>query len=153
MRPRAVRLEIPYALLGNSSLPLVMASAYEGDGMSKPVDRSRWLGGVVSGLAAVLLILALGAAEAAEQAPASVGDADAGERLAREWCTACHYVGPGAAASDAAPAFAEIANNPAATTEGWRNWLMDPHPPMPNLALSRQEIDAIVAYLQSLKDH
>ena len=96
----------------------------------------------------MLVVLGYGAAGATEPA----GDAAAGERLAREWCASCHYVGSGAAASDAAPAFAEIANDSEATPEGWRNWLMDPHPPMPNLALSRQEIDAILAYLQSLKD-
>jgi mono/diheme cytochrome c family protein len=31
-----------------------------------------------------------------------------------------------------------------------RGWLADPHPPMPNLELSRREIEDIVAYLQSL---
>lgn len=116
--------------------------------MSKPVDRSRRSGAALSGLAVMLVVLGYGAAGATEPA----GDAAAGERLAREWCASCHYVGSGAAASDAAPAFAEIANDSEATPEGWRNWLMDPHPPMPNLALSRQEIDAILAYLQSLKD-
>jgi mono/diheme cytochrome c family protein len=31
-----------------------------------------------------------------------------------------------------------------------RAWLADPHPPMPNFNLSRQQIDDIVAYLDSL---
>lgn len=122
-------------------------SAIERDTVPKPIDASFLLKAAVSGLAALLMTL-IWTVQAAEP----VGDASAGKRLAREWCAACHYVGPGAAASDAAPAFAEIANDPAATPEGWRNWLVDPHPPMPNLSLSRQEIDAIVAYLLSLKD-
>ena len=116
--------------------------------MSQLIDLPRRRTAVLSGLAAVLLIVGCRAALATDPP----GDAAVGERLAREWCATCHYVGSGAAASDAAPAFAEIANDPAATPEGWQNWLMDPHPPMPNLGLSRQEIDAIIAYLNSLKD-
>ena len=54
-------------------------------------------------------------------------------------------------AGDAAPAFAEIANKPDATPEGWRTWLQDPHPPMPNLSLSNYEIDDLIAYISTLK--
>jgi mono/diheme cytochrome c family protein len=36
------------------------------------------------------------------------------------------------------------------TADEIRGWLADPHPPMPNLNLSRQEIDDILAYLESL---
>ena len=112
--------------------------------MSKRVGRKRWLGAVAFHAFAAMLVLGCGTAEA--------GDAAAGQKLAREWCSSCHYVGFGSAASDAAPAFAEIANDPSATPERWRNWLIDPHPPMPNFSLSRGELDAIVAYLESLKD-
>jgi len=31
-----------------------------------------------------------------------------------------------------------------------RVWLMDPHPPMPSIMLSRQQVDDIIAYLNSL---
>jgi mono/diheme cytochrome c family protein len=78
-------------------------------------------------------------------------DPEAGGRLAAEWCSNCHYTGNGGVAGDAAPAFAEIANKPNATPEGWRAWLQDPHPPMPNLSLSRTEIDDLIAYIASLK--
>jgi hypothetical protein len=36
------------------------------------------------------------------------------------------------------------------SAEEIEGWLADPHPPMPNLDLSRQEINDIMAYLQSL---
>lgn len=50
--------------------------------------------------------------------------------------------------SDAAPPFVAVARQ---NTRGWvRAWLAAPHPPMPNFNLSRQQIDDIVAYLDSL---
>ena len=112
--------------------------------MLRRVRRKRWFGALGFYAVAAMLVLGCSGAEA--------GDAATGQKLAKEWCSACHYVGSGAAASDAAPAFAEIANDPSATPERWRNWLIDPHPPMPNFSLSRGELDAIVAYLESLKE-
>ena len=78
-------------------------------------------------------------------------DAETGHRLATKWCTSCHIVAPDTAGSDAARPFPAIANDPNFTEQGIRAWLADPHPPMPNLNLSRAEVDAIVAYLQSLR--
>jgi len=78
-------------------------------------------------------------------------DADAGRRLARQWCVECHVVEPTQeSASDAAPPFESIALDPSKTPEGLRTWLADPHPPMPNLQLSTGEIEDILAYIQSL---
>lgn len=78
-------------------------------------------------------------------------DADAGLRLARQWCVECHVVEPTQeSASDAAPPFESIALDPNKTPEGLRTWLADPHPPMPNLQLSTGEIEDILAYIQSL---
>lgn len=99
---------------------------------------------------AVTFVLCALAATAAGVAEAA--DPEAGRRLAQEWCSSCHYVEGGRAASDAAPAFAEIANRPDATPEGWEAWLADPHPPMPNFSLSREETKAIIDFLQSLRD-
>ena len=87
----------------------------------------------------------------APAAPAQDVRAEAGLELARAWCSNCHLVEPGGSASDAAPAFETVANDPAKTEDGLRTWLADPHPPMPNLSLSEQEIDSIIAYLNSLK--
>jgi mono/diheme cytochrome c family protein len=72
--------------------------------------------------------------------------ADAGRRLARQWCVECHIVEPPQeSASDAAPPFESIALDPTKTPEGLRTWLADPHPPMPNPQLSRGEIEDILA--------
>jgi mono/diheme cytochrome c family protein len=78
-------------------------------------------------------------------------DPDEGLRLARQWCTSCHIVAPGTGGSDAARPFEVIANDPMVTENGLRAWLADPHPPMPNFELTRTEIDAIIAYIKSLK--
>lgn len=83
---------------------------------------------------------------------AKAADADHGRVIARQWCASCHIVEPGqTAAADSAPAFARIANDPARAPSAQRAWLSSPHPPMPNLALSRGEIDDIVAYLETLR--
>lgn len=82
---------------------------------------------------------------------ASAFDAESGHRLAARWCAKCHLIGPSDVASDAAPAFEDIANDPTRTPERLRTWLADPHPPMPDFSLSREEIDAILAYLDTLR--
>lgn len=82
---------------------------------------------------------------------ANAADADRGRAIAQQWCASCHIVAPGQAGADSAPAFASIANDPARSPGALRAWLSNPHPPMPNLALSRGEIDDIVAYLESLR--
>jgi mono/diheme cytochrome c family protein len=74
-----------------------------------------------------------------------------GHALARQWCAACHMVEPGGtAASDAAPPFAMIAQDQRLTPDQLRAWLAAPHPPMPNLSLSRDEITNLIAYIKSL---
>ena len=84
-------------------------------------------------------------------ASAASADPDEGLRLARQWCTSCHIVAPNTGGSDAAPPFETIANDPMVTEGGLRAWLADPHPPMPKFDLTRIEIDAIIAYIKSLK--
>jgi mono/diheme cytochrome c family protein len=88
---------------------------------------------------------------ASEAALAQSVEAQKGYGLAKQWCTSCHIVAPGQDGSDAAPPFEAIANRAETTSDGLRAWLANPHPPMPNLNLSRAEIDWIVAYLASLR--
>lgn len=84
-------------------------------------------------------------------APVFAGDAAAGKALAEQWCQSCHAIGVGeATASDGTPSFSEVAGDPATTEDGLRAWLFDPHPPMPDLNLSRREIDDLTAYILSL---
>jgi mono/diheme cytochrome c family protein len=83
---------------------------------------------------------------------AFAGDAAEGLRLAQKWCSPCHIVNGGQAnASDVAPPFTQIANDPDRTTEKLAAWLAAPHSPMPDLNLSQNEIDDLIAHIQSLK--
>ena len=85
-------------------------------------------------------------------APAYSGDADAGRTLARKWCASCHFVEADPNwASDSAPAFSQIANDPMKSRLSITAWLIDPHPPMPKLSLSKGEIDNLVAYIETMK--
>jgi mono/diheme cytochrome c family protein len=95
-------------------------------------------------------LLLLSTAAQAQQAQ-SRGNPDNGLKLARQWCTPCHVVEPAGRGGDAGPPFAEIANWPERTPQTLRAWLNDPHPPMPNLGLTRTEIDDIIVYLASLQ--
>ncbi|HVO15242.1 MAG TPA: cytochrome c [Alphaproteobacteria bacterium] len=101
---------------------------------------------VVRVTAAAVMVLAPAAAAAQD-----MGDPARGVMLARTWCTGCHLVEPGGRGSDAAPSFMAIANDEKRPPAALRGWLTRPHPPMPNMNLSRAEIDDIVAYLRSLK--
>jgi mono/diheme cytochrome c family protein len=85
-------------------------------------------------------------------APAHSGDPEAGRVLARAWCAQCHVVEASQTqASDIAPPFAQVANDPAKSRAGIELWLADPHPPMPKLSLTRQQIDDLTTYIESLK--
>jgi cytochrome c len=91
------------------------------------------------------------AAAAVPNCAVAAGDAASGLALAQTWCTGCHIVEPAAAGGDSAPPFAAIANRSNLAPGALRAWLTDPHPPMPNLELSRQQIDDIASYLDSLR--
>jgi mono/diheme cytochrome c family protein len=80
----------------------------------------------------------------------AAGDARSGRQLAQQWCSSCHIVGPSTQGPDTAPPFQAIARRHP-PNDGWvRSWLSTSHPPMPNFNLGRQQIDDIVAYLESL---
>lgn len=82
---------------------------------------------------------------------ARAGDAKIGEILATHWCGNCHQVGSRMPAQDAVPPLREVASRPYATGPWLTGWLTDPHPPMPKLDLTRQEIDDLVSYLLTLR--
>ena len=84
--------------------------------------------------------------------PAFGADPDNGERLARRWCSPCHVVasnqrGP----TSEAPPFATIANRPDFDAAKIAFFLLDPHPKMPNMGLSRTEAADLAAYIATLK--
>jgi mono/diheme cytochrome c family protein len=80
-------------------------------------------------------------------------DAAEGRKLALQWCAQCHLVADSQSRApvDGVPSFVALANDPAMTDAGIRAFLASPHPPMPNIALSRQQTDEIVAYILSLR--
>jgi cytochrome c len=94
-------------------------------------------------IAGVLATFALPAA-------AATGNADAGRQLVLRSCTSCHATNTTTAATDGAPPLSFVARDNKQNPAWIRGWLMDPHPPMPGIMLSRQQIDDIVAYLNSL---
>jgi mono/diheme cytochrome c family protein len=79
-------------------------------------------------------------------APAlAAGDPVEGRAIAQRWCVSCH------GASDAVPPLESAVNRSGRTTDTLHAWLTDPHPPMPDLSLSRVDIDDLVAYLATLQ--
>ncbi len=98
---------------------------------------------VLSGLA-----LVLGAASSVNAAE----NAAAGKALAERWCASCHLVSPDQkSATTEAPPFTTIAKRPEEQIEALDTFLTAPHPPMPPVSLTRQEIRDVVAYIKSLK--
>ncbi len=85
--------------------------------------------------------------------PVSQAEADVeqGRIVAERWCASCHLVSPGQdMAADQATTFMQIAAREDLTAERLRTFLQAPHPPMPDLQLTRNEINALVSYIESL---
>jgi mono/diheme cytochrome c family protein len=93
---------------------------------------------------------------AAGQLPAASaqgwGDAAAGREIADRWCAACHLVAPDQQQASAdVPSFMEIARAVEGDFAVLEGFLIDPHPPMPDMSLTRQEIRDIIAYFGTLE--
>ncbi|MBC01126.1 MAG: cytochrome C552 [Rhodobacteraceae bacterium] len=83
--------------------------------------------------------------------PVRAGDAAAGLEIARTWCAACHIVDETQQSGSAAvPTFAEIAGRPDFDEKTLGEFLADPHPKMPDMSLTRGEIDNLGAYIAQL---
>jgi mono/diheme cytochrome c family protein len=95
-------------------------------------------------------ILALLTAALAQD-PAHAADPANGKRVAERWCASCHLVSPDQRQASAdAPAFAVIGRQPDFDAGRLALFLLAPHPPMPNMALTRDEAAEIAAYIRSL---
>ena len=96
--------------------------------------------------------LAMAAGVALAQ-PVGDGDAAQGRQTAERLCTSCHVSDSSSSATVPAgvPTLRTIANKPDQTAERIAGMLIDPHPPMPNTRVTREEINDLVAYLQSLR--
>jgi mono/diheme cytochrome c family protein len=97
--------------------------------------------------ASALLCLMLTSAAAH---PAGADDSK-GSQLARQWCASCHVTGGGPAGNvqQGPPSFPTIAR--ARTADQLRAFLSHPHGAMPDLSLTRAEIDNLVGYIQTLR--
>ncbi len=73
--------------------------------------------------------------------------------VARTWCARCHVVEAGQKthALDAAPPFADVARDPKMTPARLRGFLGNPHGRMPTEPLSRDDLAALIAYIESLR--
>jgi mono/diheme cytochrome c family protein len=91
------------------------------------------------------------------QAPTGEGDPQKGREIAGAWCAACHLVEANPArAADTAATFPAIAARPTVTADGLRAFLSGQHSGaaqgrMPNLSLSRNDVENLVAYMLSLR--
>ena len=82
--------------------------------------------------------------------PAFANDATNGQRIAERWCASCHVVKSGQAMASAdVPPFTAVAAkySDVATLTAF---LSAPYPRMPAMALSREEISDLVAYIRTL---
>ncbi|QGM97162.1 c-type cytochrome [Methylocystis parvus] len=96
------------------------------------------------------ILLGLAAIAAMVAAPAQAGDAKKGAVIAKRWCASCHVVSSDQTSAVAdAPSFYDIAQR-RTDKKQIANFLVDPHPPMPDMHLSRKEIDDITTYIRSL---
>lgn len=84
---------------------------------------------------------------------ASAADPATGERVAARWCASCHALGRGQPRTRTEVAsFAEIARVPDFNARLLAFFLLDPHPKMPDMSLTRNEAADLAAYILSLKN-
>lgn len=99
----------------------------------------------------LLISLLIAAVPAHAQTPS--GDPAAGLQLALRSCAQCHVVAGRQAGPVpvGVPSFAEIARMPSTTALSLQAFLQTPHPPMPDLALTRREMEDVATYILSLR--
>ncbi len=97
--------------------------------------------------------LTLAATVAVSEEATRQPSAETGLELSRKLCKACHVVDEeGSAATPVGPpSFAAIANKPGQTADLIKGSMILPHPPMPDIQLSNDEIMDIIAYLDTLR--
>jgi cytochrome c551/c552 len=79
------------------------------------------------------------------------GVASSGEALARRVCAECHIVANDQAKANVdVPSFMSIAKKYQGKSDALRAFLIEPHQPMPDLSLKRQQILDLMAYIESL---
>lgn len=85
---------------------------------------------------------------------AKAANAEKGKELARSLCSSCHIVGPGEAppvVNADIPSFMAIAARQGQSAERIETFVINPHPVMPKIQLTKRELEAVAAYIMSLK--
>ena len=83
--------------------------------------------------------------------PAAAADPASGTRVSERWCASCHVVSSDQRqAGAAAPTFSSIGRRPGFDPGRLAWFLLDPHPIMPNMSLTRTEAADIAAYIETL---
>jgi cytochrome c len=79
-------------------------------------------------------------------------DVQKGAQIARQWCANCHVIdGKSAdAVPQGPPTFPTVAHS-GMTDDQLRAFLSHPHGAMPDLALTRAEIDDLIGYIGTLR--
>jgi cytochrome c len=83
---------------------------------------------------------------------AGLADVTKGAQIARQWCANCHVIdaNPTGAVPQGPPSFTTIARS-GMSSDQLRAFLTHPHGAMPDLALTRAEIDDLVGYIGTLR--
>jgi mono/diheme cytochrome c family protein len=83
---------------------------------------------------------------------ARAADPRNGHEIVKRWCSNCHLVerGQKGPTTEATP-FATIAKRPGFDAAKLAFFLLDPHPKMPNMQLTRSEAADISAYISTLR--
>ena len=81
----------------------------------------------------------------------SQADAAKGSQLAQQWCVNCHVTSSSPAGNfqEGPPSFPTIART--RTADQLRAFLSHPHGAMPDLSLTRAEIDDLIGYIETLR--
>ena len=81
---------------------------------------------------------------------AEAADALKGETLAKRWCSTCHVVAADQqVGTTQSPAFSTIACKSDFTEATLALFLLNPHPRMPDMNLSRSEAADLAAYIRT----
>jgi mono/diheme cytochrome c family protein len=92
----------------------------------------------------VFVLMALGVGTG----PSVAADSGNGERLAQRWCASCHVISTSQRqANDSVAPFSAVAKVPQFDAQKLAFFLLDPHPKMPDMSLSRREAEDLTAYI------
>jgi mono/diheme cytochrome c family protein len=101
-------------------------------------------------ISSVVLVARLATSSAMAQ---QTDQSNAGHALAIQICTQCHAVDKqsGHSPAVAAPRFEDVANSPGMTAAALKAFFQTSHRTMPNVILTSDQMDKLIAYILSLK--